>query len=92
MPMLGMYRLAALTPPDVDIEIIAENVNTIEYRDVDLVGISVITPAAPRAYEIADRFRTRGAQVVLGGIHPSTLPEEALLHADAVAIGEADGF
>jgi radical SAM superfamily enzyme YgiQ (UPF0313 family) len=90
MPMLGLYRLASVTPEDVGVEIIDENVDEIDFRHADLVGISVMTPAAPRAYEIAHRYREMGVKVVLGGIHPSTLPEEALEHADAVVIGEAD--
>jgi radical SAM superfamily enzyme YgiQ (UPF0313 family) len=56
----------------------------------DLIGISVMTPLAPRAYELADHFRAAGKTVVLGGIHPSFLPEEALQHADAVLIGEGE--
>ena len=90
MPMLGLYRLASVTPEDVEVEIIDENVDEIDFRTADLVGISVMTPAAPRAYEIAHHYREMGIKVVLGGIHPSTLPEEALEHADAVVIGEAD--
>jgi radical SAM superfamily enzyme YgiQ (UPF0313 family) len=49
-----------------------------------------MTAAAPRGYEIADRFRDRGVPVVMGGMHPSALPEEAAEHADAVVIGEAE--
>lgn len=90
MPMLGLYRLAALTPDDIEVEIIDENVNEIDFGPTDLVGISVMTPAAPRAYEIARQYRELGVKVVLGGIHPSTLPDEGLQYADAVAIGEAD--
>jgi radical SAM superfamily enzyme YgiQ (UPF0313 family) len=90
MPMLGLIRLAELTPEDTEVEIIDENVAEISFSYADLVGISVMTPAAPRAYEIAHRYRELGAKVVLGGIHPSTLPEEGLQHADSVVIGEAD--
>jgi radical SAM superfamily enzyme YgiQ (UPF0313 family) len=90
MPMLGLNRLAELTPEDVSVEIIDENLSEIDYSYADLVGISVMTPAAPRAYEIAKRYRELGAKVVFGGIHPSTLPEEGLQHADSVVIGEAD--
>ncbi len=90
MPMLGLYQLAAATPEDVEVEIIDENVTDIDFRHADLVGISVMTPAAPRAYEIARRYKEMGVKVVLGGIHPSTLPDEASLHADCVVVGEAD--
>jgi radical SAM superfamily enzyme YgiQ (UPF0313 family) len=56
----------------------------------DLVGITTMTATAPRAYDIADMFRSKGARVVLGGIHASMLPEEALEHADSVVAGEAE--
>jgi radical SAM superfamily enzyme YgiQ (UPF0313 family) len=57
---------------------------------VDLVGISVRYSAENRAYEIADRFRQRGVKVILGGPHPSAVPFDAIRHADAVAVGEAE--
>ncbi len=56
----------------------------------DLVAISVWTATAPQAYEVADAYRARGIPVVLGGVHPSLLPAEALRHADAVVVGEAE--
>lgn len=49
-----------------------------------------MTSQSERAYQIADRFRARGKKVVLGGVHPTILPEEAREHADAVVIGEAE--
>src|SRR4051812_47742247 len=52
----------------------------------DLVGISVWTALAPAAYQLADRYREQGIPVVLGGVHPSLLPNEALEHADAVVV------
>jgi radical SAM superfamily enzyme YgiQ (UPF0313 family) len=58
----------------------------------DLVGITVMTATASRAYALAKEFRGRGAKVVLGGIHPSVLPEEAGRHADAILVGEAEGL
>jgi radical SAM superfamily enzyme YgiQ (UPF0313 family) len=90
MPPLGLMRLASVTPPEYEVEIIDENVEKIKYDNTDLVGISAMTSLANRAYEIADRYRSRGVKVILGGIHPSILPEEAITHADAVVIGEAD--
>ncbi|MCL4503299.1 MAG: B12-binding domain-containing radical SAM protein [Deltaproteobacteria bacterium] len=57
----------------------------------DLVGITVMTATASRAYALAKEFRAQGAKVVLGGIHPSVLPEEASRHADAIVVGEAEG-
>ena len=60
-------------------------------QDVDLVGITVLTELASRAYRIADAYRQKGVKVVMGGIHPTVLPDEALEHADAVVVGEAEG-
>jgi radical SAM superfamily enzyme YgiQ (UPF0313 family) len=80
---LGLMYLAAHTPDDVDVKIIDESVGAIDFSDVpDVVGISTMTATAPRAYDIADMYRARGAKVILGGIHASMLPEEALRHAD----------
>jgi radical SAM superfamily enzyme YgiQ (UPF0313 family) len=73
------------------VRLIDEAVEEVELtEDVDLVGISAMTAQAPRAYEIADAFRSRGVKVVLGGMHPSALPQEAIQHADAVVVGEAE--
>lgn len=89
--LLALPTLAALTPSDIEVAISDENVEPIDFDEkVDLVGISFLTSLAPRAYEIADAFRVRGVKVVLGGIHASMLPEEAILHADSVVIGEAE--
>jgi len=90
IPPLGLALLAALTPEEFDIELIDENVEKINFHETDVVGISVMTPIANRAYEIADKYRAMGAKVILGGIHASMLPEEAIKHADSVVIGEAD--
>ena len=88
---LALPTIAALTPSDVDVGIIDENVEPINFdEDIDMVGISFFTAFAPRAYGIADTFRSKGVTVVLGGIHASMLPEEAIQHADAVVIGEAE--
>ena len=92
-PMLSLGILAALTPGDVRVTIADEHVEPIDFEEqVDLVGISTLTPTAPRAYAIADRFRRKGVPVVLGGVHPTFMPDEAGLHADAVCIGEAEGY
>jgi radical SAM superfamily enzyme YgiQ (UPF0313 family) len=88
---LAIPTLAALTPPEHEIRVFDENVEEIDYAwGADLVGISVLTMFAPRAYEIAKRYCARGAKTVLGGIHPSMLPEEALAHCDSLVIGEAE--
>jgi len=92
MPNLTLPTLAALIPDeDWDIEIQDELVGPLDFdRDYDLVLITVTTTVAARAYEAARLFRHRGATVVLGGIHPSVLPDEAAHHADAVVIGEGE--
>jgi radical SAM superfamily enzyme YgiQ (UPF0313 family) len=91
MPELTLPVLAALTPPDIEVIVTEEEIEDVTYKSqVELVGISYMTPLAERAYEIADEYRRRGAKVVLGGIHASALPDEASRHADAVVIGEAE--
>ncbi len=91
VPPLGLAMVAALTPPDVEVSLTDENVAAIDFQEeTDLVGITVLTVTAQRAYEIADIFRAGGTKVVLGGIHASFLPDEAGQHADAIVIGEAE--
>jgi radical SAM superfamily enzyme YgiQ (UPF0313 family) len=94
VPNLALPILSALTPPDVNISFTDDLLTPIDLerdlKEVDLVGITVLTKTALRAYDIADAYRKMGVPVVLGGIHPSALPEEAKEHADAVVIGEAE--
>jgi radical SAM superfamily enzyme YgiQ (UPF0313 family) len=91
IPPMALLSLAAVTPSNVSLTIIDERLQTIDYdMDVDLVGLSIITITACRAYEIAARFRQRGIPVVFGGIHATVLPEECLRHGDAVVIGEGE--
>jgi len=87
---LGLGIVAALTPDDWDIEIVDENFEPFEYREADLVGLTAFTASATRAYEIASLYREKGIPTVLGGIHASMLPEEALQYVDTVVIGEAE--
>lgn len=90
---LGLMYLAAYTPEDAEVRIIDENVERIDFEGKpDLVGISTMTATAPRAYQIADRYRELGIKVVLGGVHASMVPEEASRHADSVVIGEAESI
>ncbi len=90
-PPMCLPVLASLTPPGVKIHLVDENVETVNLAEpADLVAISSMTASAPRGYEIADHFRARGVPVVMGGMHPSVLPQEAAEHADAVVIGEAE--
>ncbi|MBE0616343.1 MAG: B12-binding domain-containing radical SAM protein [Proteobacteria bacterium] len=89
---VNLPLLAALTPPGHTMTIIEEAFAPDDMdQDVDLVGITVLTEFALRAYRIAEAYRQKGVKVVMGGIHPTVLPDEALLHADAVVVGEAEG-
>ncbi len=88
---LNLPYVAAVTPPEVEVKIVDEAFEKVDFEEkVDLVGVTAQTPAAPRAYQIAEEFRKRGVSVVMGGVHASMLPEEALQHVDAVVIGEAE--
>ncbi len=90
-PPMCLPVLASLTPPGVEIHLVDENVEVVDLAEpADLVAITCMTASAPRGYEIADHFRARGVPVVMGGMHPSALPQEASEHADAVVIGEAE--
>jgi radical SAM superfamily enzyme YgiQ (UPF0313 family) len=89
---LSLATVAALFPRGTKIEIINDSIEEIDYAEkVDLVGITSITSTAPRAYEIADRFREKGVPVIMGGMHASALPLEAIGHADSIVMGEAEG-
>ena len=92
LPPMALPLLAAVTPPGVEVRLIDEAVEDVDLKlEADLVGLSVMTATAPRAYHLADHFRSRGIQVVMGGVHPSSLPDEALQHSDSVVIGEGEG-
>ena len=92
MPQLALYILEGLTPEEHDVHIIEEETSPVDLdQECDLVGISCMTANAPRAYELCREFKTRGKTVLLGGVHPTILPEEALEHADCVVVGEAEG-
>lgn len=90
--MLTSLYVAAAMPASVETTIVDEDVEAVDFdTDADLIGISFMSFNAPRAYEIADEFRKhRRKPVIVGGYHPSFMPEEALGHADAVCIGEAE--
>lgn len=90
---VNLPLLAALTPPGHPVTIVDEAFGPDDTnQEVDLVGITVMTDVVPRAYAIADTYRRKGVKVVMGGIHPTVLPDEALGHADAVVVGEAEGI
>lgn len=94
LPRMGLGILMARTPRDVEVSYTDEVLSPFDFtrsvKDVDLVGISVDSKTARRSYQIARAYRERGVPVVLGGIHVSACPEEALGHADSVVVGEAD--
>ncbi len=91
---LTLTTLASLVPSEIStsIQLIDEGIDEIDPStiDADLVGISAITGTAPRAYAMAAALRRRGIAVVLGGVHPTLVPDEALQHADAIAVGYAE--
>ena len=91
LPFLSLPILATYAPPDVEVTIVDERIEEINFAtSYDMVGITIMTPLAPRAYEIAEEFHKRGVIVVMGGMHVSACPDEASLHADAIVIGEAE--
>lgn len=88
---LSMAILKAYTPKGVDLEFFDEFLEDIPaHLETDLVAMSVQTFTAYRSYQLADRFRKKGIPVVMGGYHPSLVPEEASAHADSVVIGDAE--
>lgn len=88
---IGLLIVAALTPEDIEIVVIDEEFEELDFnKKYDLIGISSTTQFANRAYEIADEYRKRGTKVVMGGIHPSLMPEEAKKHSDTVIVGESE--
>jgi radical SAM superfamily enzyme YgiQ (UPF0313 family) len=91
-PLAGLLAVAALIPQDrYEVILVDENIEPIDFdAKADLVGISAMTSYVKRGYQIADAFRRRGIPVIMGGVHPSFMPEEALQHADAVVVGEAE--
>lgn len=90
-PALGLLTLAAVTPSGYETAFVDENLSELNFAcDADLIAISLMTPLAPRGYAIGDAFRARGKKVVMGGIHASLFPDEALQHSDAVVVGEGE--
>ena len=90
---LTLTTLAALAPPELAIEfqLIDEGIADIpDNLQADLIGMTVITGTAPRAYALSEKFRRQGMPVVLGGPHVTLLPDEAVRHADAVCVGYAE--
>lgn len=89
--MLPSLYVAASMPSFVETQIVDEDLEPVNFNnDADLIGISFMTFNAPRAYEIADRFRAKGKTVIFGGYHPTFMPQEAIAHADSICMGEAE--
>ncbi|HKD59870.1 MAG TPA: radical SAM protein [Terracidiphilus sp.] len=93
LPSLGLLTLAGLTPRDVDLQYLEvadlAQVNGVP-QEFDVVAISSFSAQIREAYELADRYRALGTRVILGGLHVTALPLEALRHADAVVVGEGE--
>ncbi len=91
MEPLALAIVAALTPPDVEVVLVDDRIELVPFDEpTDLVALTVETFTAKRAYEISDEYRKRGVPVILGGYHPTHMPEEAKTHADSVYIGDAE--
>ena len=90
-PPLGLAGLAAYLPPDWRVELVDEHVEPLRLDDEpDLVAIEAYITSARRSYEIADHYRRRGAFVALGGLHVTSLPEEATPHTDSIFLGPGE--
>jgi radical SAM superfamily enzyme YgiQ (UPF0313 family) len=90
-PPLGLATLAGYLAPDDEVTLTDEHVSKVDTDDEpDLVVIQVYITSARRAYELADRYRSRGVYVCLGGLHVTSLPEEAAPHADTIFCGPGE--
>jgi radical SAM superfamily enzyme YgiQ (UPF0313 family) len=91
IPNLGLLTIAALTPPELDLEYVDENVDPVDLdREYDVVALSGMTQQAFRAYELAVEFRARGVHTVMGGAHATVMADEAAGYVDTVISGEAE--
>ncbi len=90
-PPLGLATLAAYLRDDDEVSIQDEHVETLDLTDEpDLVVIQVYITSAYRAYRLADHYRAKGAHVALGGLHVTSLPDEAAAHADTIFLGPGE--
>jgi radical SAM superfamily enzyme YgiQ (UPF0313 family) len=90
-PPLGLSTLAAYLPPDWQVDLVDEHVQVLDWNDEpDLVVIQVYITNAYRSYKIANHYRARGVYVCLGGLHVTSLPHEAVQHADTIFIGPGE--
>jgi radical SAM superfamily enzyme YgiQ (UPF0313 family) len=91
-PAIGLAMISALTPDQFRIRLVDEAYEPVPYGERgDLALLVGLTHQMPNAYSIADRLRSEGTKVILGGMHVTALPDEALMHADSVIVGEAEG-
>jgi radical SAM superfamily enzyme YgiQ (UPF0313 family) len=93
LPSLGLLYLAAVTPPGHELhyyEAEADGKEPAEVCDCDLVAISTFSAQVFEAYAIAERLRSAGVRVAMGGLHVTALPEEAAQHSDFVITGEGE--
>ena len=93
LPSLGLLTLAGMTPRDIDVDYVeVEDIKALPdlAGDFDVVAISSFSAQIGEAYTLADRYRAAGTRVVLGGLHVTARPEEALGHADCIVIGEGE--
>ena len=91
---LTLATLASLIPQELscNVEVYDEIVGKADFskKRYDIVAMSLQTSVAPRAYELAESFRKNGAYIVMGGYHPTYMPQEALKYADTVIVGAAE--
>jgi len=94
IPRLAPMMLAAITPKEYSFNYLDEDLEDINFDqiDADLIALTGMTVQAERAYYLADKFRSMGYPVIMGGIHASSCPEETALHVDAVCIGEGEKY
>jgi radical SAM superfamily enzyme YgiQ (UPF0313 family) len=91
MEPLPVATLAGLTPPDISLRFYDDRMEAIPFDEkTDAVAIPVETYTARRAYQIASEYRRRGVPVVLGGFHPTLVPDEASRYGDAIVVGDAE--
>ena len=90
--VLPLTVIAALTPREHEVRVVDENVEPLDFdMECDVVGITFMTALAPRAYEIAREFRSRGKIVIGGGYHATFCPDDAAKHFNAIVVGDAEG-
>jgi radical SAM superfamily enzyme YgiQ (UPF0313 family) len=90
-PAMGIPIMAGLTPSQHSWHVQDQNIEEIDFNDdSDLIAISYFTPQSGYAYELGDEFMKRGKTVIMGGMHPSMIPDDAKKHCNSICIGEVD--